>query len=183
MFEDDFLLRAGGSRISGRAKDAALTHYIWHLKYPEFICLHHKFSRPSILFTMYTIKVLSRYLGGYTIRMNADKVMLVEKQVALDIFGQSPGVYAMRSRYYLAYAAYGLSCGIRDANELPDYGKRQLLCFVRNRIAPVESIMEAGESSTNRERASLNLQIEEITDQVHTEEPPPKRSRLSQQND
>ena len=73
---------------------------------------------------MFAIKVLSCYLGGYIVRMNARKVMLVEKQLALDIFGQAPGVYAMRNKYYLAYGAYGLSCGVRDSRQLTEYGKR-----------------------------------------------------------
>lgn len=121
------MLRGSGSRVAGRGKDSALSNYIRHLKFPEFVCLHNKFSKPATAFSVFAIKVLSRCLGGYAIRMNADKVMLVEKQLAVDIFGQAPGVYAMRSKYYLAYAAYGLSCGVRDSSQLLEYGKREML--------------------------------------------------------
>ena len=77
--------------------------------------------------------------------------------MALEIFGQGPGVYAMRSRYYLAYAAYGLSCGLRDDKLLLEYGKRQFLCFVKNVITPNDSLAKVGESLASRERASPNV--------------------------
>ena len=98
----------------------------------------------------------------------------------------------MRSKYYLAYAAYGLSCGVRDSSQLLEYGKREMLRYRRHRIVPRGSITEAGESSSSREREGAILQsipntgtsqIEDTTEHNQSDEPPTKRSRLTEHDD
>ena len=76
---------------------------------------------------MFAFKVLSRFCGGYEISSNAEKVVLVEKQFALRIFGQGPRCQALRSSYYLAYSAGAIAAGIHDPDTLTTYGKRDLL--------------------------------------------------------
>ena len=38
-------------------------------------------------------------------------------------------MYALKSKYSLTYAAYGLARGIRDPKLLSDYGKKEFLRF------------------------------------------------------
>lgn len=111
--------------------------------------------------------------------------MLIEKQTAVDIFGQGPGVYAMRSKYYLTYAAYGLACGVTDPSVLKEYGKRELLRYGRPRIVALSTISDAAgaESSQTRERSQLQGMQEETTQSEQNEgdqdeEPSIKRHRV-----
>ena len=91
-------------------------------------------SNDKVEFPMFALKTLSKYLGAYPLRWNAEKVMLLEKNAIIRIFSQGSGVYALRSKYYLAYAAYGLACGIQDPLLLEDYGKTKLLKQCRPRF-------------------------------------------------
>lgn len=70
--------------------------------------------------------------------MNAEKVVLVEKQFAMRIFGQGPGCQALRCPYYLAYSAGAIAAGVKDPDTLTIYGKRDLLKSKKSR-----SIQEA----------------------------------------
>ena len=76
---------------------------------------------------MFVFKVLSRFCGGHEIASNAEKVVLVEKQFALWIFGQGPGCQAaLRSSYYLAYSAGAIATGIHDPHIDHIWEKRSL---------------------------------------------------------
>lgn len=77
-------------------------------------------------------------MGGNDIAMNAEKVILVEKQFAMRIFGQGPGCQALRCGYYLSYSAGAIAAGIKDPETLTIYGKRDLL-----RSKKGQSIQEA----------------------------------------
>ena len=70
--------------------------------------------------------------------------MLLDKHVALRIFGQGPGMYALKCKYYLAYRAYGLACGIRDPKLLSDYGKKELLRFRCDNIYSMLQVQNKG---------------------------------------
>ena len=105
-----------------------------------------------------------------TLQRNAEKAILVEKQFAVRTFGQAPRVHASRSKYFLTYVAFVLSCGIRNPKLLPDYGKSEILRSQRRLIsrpiptkvqvledcarslAPSSSGQEQGESSSKRMR-------------------------------
>ncbi len=73
-------------------------------------------------------------------------------------------MHALRSKYFLTYVAYALSCGICDPKLLPDFGKRDFLRSQRPippRVEVLEdwarssphsaSIQEQGESSSKNE--------------------------------
>ena len=147
VFDDNFVKRGKGSRIPGLGKDSALGEYMKYLKFPQVIIYHNKFSPNCAVFPLFAMKTLSRYLGGNSVRYNADKVILVEKDLAIEIFGQGPGVYALRSKYYLTYTGLALTAGIRDPALLDDYGKKELLCFgregpmaiIENRLLPPDT--------------------------------------------
>ena len=122
-----------------------------------------------------TLKTLSRYLGGVPIRWNVDKIMLlVEKQAALTIFGQGPGVYGLRSRYFLTQAAYGLASGIKDPGQLVEYGKHVLLCKKVQVLQLLPRIEEASSAEVELETIvpDLNTPATEEAEDVR----PAKRS-------
>ena len=93
----------------------------------QIIIFHKEYSDDNAKFPLFAFKVLSRFCGGNEITLNAEKVVLVEKQFALQIFGQGPGCQALRSSYYLAYSAGAIAAGIHDPDTLTTYGKRDLL--------------------------------------------------------
>lgn len=98
-----------------------------HLYDGQIIIFHKEYSEDKAKFPLFAFKVLSRFCGGHEIAFNAEKVILVEKQFALRIFGQGPGCQALRSPYYLAYSAGAIAAGIKDPENLLMYGKRDLL--------------------------------------------------------
>ena len=63
-----------------------------------------------------------------------EKVILVEKQFAMRVFGQGPGCQALRCSYYLAYSAAAIAAGIKDPETLSTYGKRDLLRGKKSRL-------------------------------------------------
>ena len=75
--------------------------------------------------------MLSRYLGGYHLGLNANKAILLERQAIIHFFRKGLGVYSLRCEYYLTYVPYGLACGIIDPNLLSAYRKKHLLRIAR----------------------------------------------------
>ena len=61
-------------------------------------------------------------------------------------------MYALRSKYLLAYATYGFACGIKDPKMLGEYGKRKLLRLRRSRIPLVLQLQDETEPSSKRAR-------------------------------
>ena len=82
---------------------------------------------------MFAFKVLSRFCGGHETASNTEKVVLVEKQFALRIFGQGPRCQALRSSYYLAYSTGEIAARIKDLDTLTTCGKRDLLRSKKSR--------------------------------------------------
>lgn len=98
------------------------------LKFDGQIIIYHKeYSEDNAKFPLFAFKLLSRFFGGNHIALNAEKVILVEKQFALRVFGQGPGCQALRCCYYLSYSAAAIAAGITDPATLMDYGKRDLI--------------------------------------------------------
>lgn len=184
VFKDDFISRAAGKRKKGLGlgKESALGEYIGHLYFSEIVIFHQKFSRDNADFPLFAIKTLSRYLGAYPVRWNADNIVLVDKHVAVRVFGQAPGVYMLRSKYNLTYAAYGLGCGITDPKLLKEYGKRDFLRFQRPALTNVMHLQNMGESSSSFpnlenlphvtiEEVAASTTVEEVAAHVTVEEP------------
>ena len=60
-------------------------------------------------------KTLSKFLGGYQIPPTVNRIILLEKYMALDIFGFAPAHASCRVGYFLNYTAYALALGIEDS--------------------------------------------------------------------
>ena len=130
--------------------------YVHQLKFPQVVVFHASFSKDNANFPLMAIKTLSRYLGGSHLRLNANKAILLERQVAVRFFGEGLGLYTLRCKYYLTYATYGLACGITDPNLLSDCGKKHLLRIARP-IEPAVPLIEEEEDvvETSSKRARL----------------------------
>ncbi len=138
------------------------------MRFPQVVIFHSKFSKDKAEFPLFVLKTLSTYSGGRVLQRNAEKVILVEKQFAIRSFGQGPGVHALRSKYFLTYVAYALSCGIRDPKLLPVFGKRELLRSQRPIPPRVEVLEDRARSSPHSastqeqgESSSKRMRIEE----------------------
>ena len=159
VYDDEFIPRPRGRGMGNLGKNSSLGQYLKSLSYPSFLVLHSSFSNDNAELPLMTLKTLSRYLGGVPIRWNADKIMLLEKQAALTIFGQGPGVYGLRSRYFLTQAAYGLASGIRDPDQLVEYGKHVLL---RKKVQVLQLLPRIEEAS------SAEVELETIVPDLNT---------------
>ena len=95
-----------------------------------------EYSKDTVKFPLFALKVLSRFCGGYSIAQNANLIVLIERQFALRRLGQGICCQALRDPYYLAYVAQALMLGISEADQLPEYGKRILMRSRKHRIAP-----------------------------------------------
>ena len=76
---------------------------------------------------VFTIKALSHYLGDHVVHSNAGKVLLVEKQTAIEIFGYAHAMQGSLVGSYLTYTGLALSIGEKDPAQLSDGGKKYLL--------------------------------------------------------
>ena len=171
----------GSSSSPRHQKDAALLHYLKHFnpqkvhftlipnQYDTFneiledlnydglkiewqtIIYHKEYSEDNAKFPLFAFKILSRFFGGKHIALNTEKVILVEKQFALRVFGQGPGCQALRCGYYLAYSAAAIAAGIKEPATLMDYGKRALIRSKKGRS--IQGAIVPG----------IELSIEEVT--------------------
>ena len=124
---DEFLDRRGGKRKRlGLGKDVALGFYLNNFPKEGIIIIHTKYSNNAYV-PITTFKPLSRFLGGYTIPTSVNRIILVEKRIALDVFGTIVEFMSARARYFLSYIAYALALGIIDPKELTPYGKNYML--------------------------------------------------------
>ena len=100
----------------------------------QILIFHKEFTEENAKFPLFALKVLSGFCGGNEIAFNVEKVILVEKQFAMRVFGQGPGCQALRCSYYLAYSAAAIAAGIKDPETLSTYGKRDLLRGKKSRL-------------------------------------------------
>ena len=77
----------------------------------------------------FLFKTLSRFLGANIVPRTYDKIILIEKVSALDIFGYWPGYRACRRAYFHTYTADALAIGVQNPEELDEYGKHFLLRY------------------------------------------------------
>ena len=127
MFEeyDEFLNR---HKRDFHGRDSALKHYIKSLSKSKILIYHNNLSEEGTLATFF-FKTMSRFLGGAVIPGSYEKVILVEKIIALSVFGYQPTISCSRRGYFLAYTAFALALGIENVEELltGPYGKNRLL--------------------------------------------------------
>ena len=120
---DDFLRRRTREY---HGKDAALSHYLRSLTRQNIIVYHNAMSQEGAVAT-FVLKTLSKFLGGHVLADNAEKVILVEKQLALECFGYAPGVVGSRRGYMYSYLGVALALGIESEQQLVEYGKSSML--------------------------------------------------------
>ena len=65
-------------------------HYIKALPKSCMYIIHEKYSNDAYT-KILTFKTLSKFLGGYHMRSCVKRIILVEKNMAIDIFGFAPG--------------------------------------------------------------------------------------------
>lgn len=139
----------------------------------QIIIFHKEFSKDNATFPLFAFKVLSRFCGGCEVPSNAEKVVLVEKQFALRVFGQGRGCQALRCPYYLAYSASAIAAGTKDPDMLTAYGKRDLIRSNKGKCGPIEVLPQ--ESTMPR----IDLLTEEIEAEDEEEGRPLKRIKPS----
>ena len=88
--------------------------------------LHGVYSNDAYL-KILAFKTLSKFLGGYQIPSSVNRVILLEKYMALDIFGFAPGHASCRAGYFLSYTAYALALGIKEPKLRTGYGGQYML--------------------------------------------------------
>lgn len=124
---DEFLGRRGGKRKKqGLGKDAALGNYLKAFPNKGVLIFHTKYSN-SVYSPLLTFKTLSHFLGGHPISRGVSKVILLEKQAAIQVFGYGCGMMCSRAGYFLSYTAYAKALGIDDPKDLTPYGKHHML--------------------------------------------------------
>ncbi|MCO5570263.1 hypothetical protein L7F22_023982 [Adiantum nelumboides] len=161
VYDDNFLRRGGGSRQGHLAcvkgKDAALSHYIRRFNHKKIIIYHKEYSEDSAKFPLFAMKVLTRFCGGHPLQLNAERLILIEKQFALRVFGIG---YGCQAPYILSYTSHALAARVENPESLDPYCKR---LFLRGK----RRLLPAGMLPSPEQRArSRGLHIKE----VHSEE-------------
>ena len=122
---DNFLTKAKGLRTIGLGKSQSLFHYIGKLNKDTIAIYHSKYTEEPQL-PLLAFKALSRVVGSRPINKGVDKIILVEKQEAIQIFGYMHGLNVCRASYFATLGAYMLAhvgCA-RDLLKLKDYKKQ-----------------------------------------------------------
>lgn len=135
----------------------------------QIIIFHKEFSNENTKFPLFALKALSRFCGGYEIAFNAEKVVLVEKQFSLRVFGQGPRSQALRCQYYLGYSAAVILARIKDPRQLTTYEKRELLQSMKGqRVVPRQLLIQ---------EPTQSFMIEELTEENEDDGRPMKKPK------
>ena len=74
-------------------------------------------------------------------KSSVNKIILVEKNMAMDVFGFAPGHPSCRAGYFLSYTAYALALGVEDPKLLTGYGKNYMLAHREREAKDEESVL------------------------------------------
>lgn len=99
---------------------------------------------------MFALKALSKVVGSQPLHRGVEKIILVEKQEAIRVFGYMPGCAASRAGYWGTMASYILA-HLGDAKEikrLQGYRKQEFLKY-RGEIELTVEPMDEEEPSTS----------------------------------
>ena len=140
---DKFLGRRGGVRKRKEAinMDSSLMNYIKDLPKSGIYIIHAKYSNDAYV-KILGFKTLSKFLGGYHMKSSVNKIILLEKNMAMDIFGYAPGHPSCRAGYFLSYTAYALALGIEDPKLLTGYGKNYMLTHQEREPRDEENVLD-----------------------------------------
>ena len=75
-------------------------------------------------------------------RSCVNRIILVENNMARDIFGFAPGHPSCRAGYFLSYTAYALALGIENPKLLTEYGKNYMLTHREREPKDEENVLE-----------------------------------------
>ena len=140
---DEFLGRRGGfrKRRGGSNMDSSLMNYIKALPKSGIYIIHAKYSDDAYL-KILAFKTLSKFLGGYHMKNSVNKIILLEKNMTMDIFGLAPGHPSCRAGYFLSYTAYALALGVEDPKLLTGYGKNYMLTHREREPRDEENVLD-----------------------------------------
>ena len=140
---DEFLGRRSGlrKRRGSLTLDSALMNYVKEFPKSGMYIIHAKYSNDAYM-KILTFKTLSRYLGGYPMKNSVNRVILLEKNMAMDIFGFAPGHTSCRAGYFLSYTAYALALGIQDPNLLTPYGRNYMVAHREREPKDEENLLD-----------------------------------------
>ena len=105
-----------------------LTHYIHDLANAKIIIFHRQLSINGEAI-VYFFKLMTRALGGHAITWQKEKIILIERCFAINIFGYFLNKQCSRAAYFLSYTSYALACGVTNPKYLEDYGKHKLIRY------------------------------------------------------
>ena len=162
--DDKFLRRSSGSRITRFGKMSSLANYIHDLANAKIIIFHRQLSINGEAL-VYFFKLLSRALGGHAITWQKEKIILIERCSAINIFGYFPNKQCSRAAYFLSYTSYALACGVTNPKYLEDYGKHKLIRYREPpMITPAQTIEDKG--TTPGQSVEAITQVQEVETQV-----------------
>ena len=107
---------------------------------------------------VFFFKLLTRALGGHAITWQKEKIILIERCSAINIFGYFANKQCSRAAYFLSYTSYALACGVTNPKCLEDYGKHKL---IRYREPPMIKLAETIEDKGTTPRQSAEASTEE----------------------
>lgn len=117
----------------------------------------------KLLFTFF--KLLSKALGGHAITWQKEKIILIERCSAIDIFGYFENKQCSRAAYFLSYTSYALACGVTNPKCLEGYGKHKLIRYQEPpMITPAETIEDKG--TTPRQSAEAITEEQQVETQA-----------------
>ena len=127
---DHYLARAKGTRKLAMGRNQSLSHYIGKLN-KEIVAIFHTKYTESASVSLMAIKALSKFVGSQPINKGVDKIILVEKEEAVRVFGYMPGPTGSRVAYFPVMGSYLLShVGFAKVLAmLKDYRKQEFLRF------------------------------------------------------
>ncbi|MCO5607926.1 hypothetical protein L7F22_062128 [Adiantum nelumboides] len=120
------------------------------------IICHKEYSEDNAKFSLFAMKVITRLRGGHPLSLNAERVILIEKQFALRVFGIGYGCQALRAPYFMSYIAQALATGVEDPESLDPYKKPAV--FVGEKMPDAVGMLPSSEKRIRLQ----SLHIEEV---------------------
>ena len=105
-----------------------MAHYASFIDKEIFVVFHNRYS-DDVSIPILALKALSRYMGYSFIPNNVTRIMLIERTVAIRIFGYDLGFWPSRVGYFLCYAAYALGHGMKSVESLQGYTRKKFLRY------------------------------------------------------
>ena len=80
---------------------------------------------------MFALKALSKIVGSQPLHRGVEKIILVEKEEAIRIFGYMPGFNGSRAAYFATMAAYILAHlgSAQEVKKIQGYNKQEYLKY------------------------------------------------------